>query len=101
MSCPRCQRNVVSIPCPDRGESASDIAHAHVHAGGCIAPMSSLAVAGFVVAFFVGVIGFALSWSSYCQIEASGGAHGGRGLSIAGMAIGLIVSVAQVIWWLA
>jgi hypothetical protein len=70
------------------------------NSGGGGRPMNGLAIAGFITAFFCGIVGLILSIKARGQIKASGGALGGWGfttggiiVSIIGLAIALIYSV--------
>jgi Zn-finger nucleic acid-binding protein len=51
---------------------------------------SSVAIAGFVLAFFCGPLGLFLSWMGLREVQRSGGSVGGEGLAKAG----IIVSIA-------
>jgi hypothetical protein len=72
--------------------------------GGANRPPNGLAIAGFISAFFCGIVGLILSIKARGQIKASGGAQGGWGfttggiiVSIVGLAIAVIYLTAVII----
>lgn len=61
------------------------------------APVSGLAVAALVVAFFAPLIGLILGYSARKDINNSQGAKGGRGVATAAIALGWIFTIIGVI----
>jgi hypothetical protein len=54
---------------------------------------SGMAVAGFVLSFFCGLLGLIFSIVGYNETKNSGGAVGGAGLAIAGIVISIVSMV--------
>ncbi len=55
-----------------------------------------LAIVGFILAFFVSVAGIIVSAIALGQIKRTG--EGGRGLAIAGVIVGIVVTLIWVVW---
>ncbi|MCL2869951.1 DUF4190 domain-containing protein [Candidatus Saccharibacteria bacterium] len=56
---------------------------------------NTLAIVGFILSFFTGVIGIVLSAVAYAQIRKTG--EGGKGLALAGIILGSILTIVGVI----
>lgn len=53
-------------------------------------PPNGLAIAGFITAFFCGIVGLILSIKARKQIDESGGTQGGRGFTTGGIIVSII-----------
>ena len=63
--------------------------------------MHNLAITGFVLSFFCGIAGLIVSLIARSQINASGGALGGRGFTTAGIFISIASTIVNTIWIIA
>lgn len=61
--------------------------------GGYAAPTAGIAIAAFVLTFFVPLIGLILGYAARKEIAQSNGAKGGRGLASAAIALGWIFTL--------
>jgi hypothetical protein len=59
---------------------------------------SVLAIVGFIVAFFISLVGLILSIIALVQIKRTG--ERGRGLALAGVILGAVFLVFQIIGWI-
>jgi len=66
--------------------------------GGGNRPPNGLAIAGFISAFFCGIVGLILSIKARGQIKASGGAQGGWGFTTGGIIVSIIMMAIYLIW---
>jgi Domain of unknown function (DUF4190) len=57
---------------------------------------NTLAIVGFILAFFISVAGIIVSAIALGQIKKTG--EGGRGLAIGGVIVGIVVTLIYVIW---
>jgi hypothetical protein len=57
---------------------------------------SGMAIAGFILSFFGGILGLVFSILGYNEAKNSGGAVGGQGLGLAG----IIISIVMMVFWL-
>ena len=64
-------------------------------------PMHNLAITGFVLAFICGIVGTIISIVARSQINASGGAVGGKGFTTAGIIVGIGMTVTQILYGIA
>ncbi len=64
-------------------------------------PMHSLAISGFIAAFFCGIVGLILSIKARGQINASDGALGGYGFTTAGIIVSIVSLIMNTLWVLA
>ena len=103
MSCPRCG----SVMAPGAGFCSSCGMNLGGGPQGMMPPTmtppmpqrtSGLAIAGFIVSFFCGVVGLVLSILGRNECKRSGGAVGGGGLAIAGIVISALHLVAAVLY---
>jgi len=53
-------------------------------------PPNSLAISGFICAFFCGIVGLILSIKARGQIRACGGAQGGWGFTTGGIIVSIV-----------
>lgn len=58
---------------------------------------SGLAIAGFVLSFFIGILGLIFSVLGYNEVKRSNGAVKGQGLAIAGIVISIITTLIMVL----
>jgi Flp pilus assembly pilin Flp len=58
---------------------------------------NTMAIVGFILAFFFSIVGGILGVIALGQIKNSGGREGGRGLAIAAVIIGLILPLVAVV----
>jgi hypothetical protein len=61
-------------------------------------PMNSLAVVGFILAFLCAPVGVILSFVARSQINNSGGTQGGKGFTMAGIIIGIINTIINIVY---
>src|SRR5579883_3500204 len=59
---------------------------------------STTAIAGFVSAFFCGVLGLILSLLAYGECKRSNGKVGGEGLTVAGIVVSCVLGVVQLVY---
>jgi hypothetical protein len=64
-------------------------------------PMNSLAIVGFILAFLCAPVGMILSFVARSQINNSGGTQGGKGFTMAGIIIGIINTVINIVYVIA
>src|SRR5580704_7892796 len=90
MNCPTCRAAVPdgSTVCPT---CATSLAAAGVPVAA--ARTSGMAIAGFVLSFFCGILGLIFSILGLSQCNRSNGAVKGKGLAIAGMVISIVTLV--------
>lgn len=60
---------------------------------------SGMAIAGFVLSFFCGVLGLIFSIIGYNEVKRSNGTVGGGGLALAGIIISIIGLVLGILWF--
>jgi hypothetical protein len=60
---------------------------------------SGMAIAGFVLAFFCGLLGLIFSIIGYNQVKRSGGMVTGGGLAMAGIIISIVHLVGWILWF--
>jgi zinc ribbon protein len=60
---------------------------------------SGMAIAGFVLSFFCGVLGLIFSILGYNEVKRSNGMVGGGGLALAGIIISIISLVGGLLWF--
>lgn len=59
---------------------------------------SGMAIAGFVLSFFCGLLGLIFSAVAMSQIKKSNGALKGNGLAIAGLVISIVAILINLVW---
>lgn len=86
-------------PPPMAGSPAQFNPHQYQTPLAAQAPRSTngLAIAGFVISLFFGIIGLVLSAIALSQINRTG--QEGKGLAIAGIVIGAASTIIGVLWW--
>lgn len=60
---------------------------------------SGMAIAGFVLSFFCGLLGLIFSIIGYNQVKKSNGALTGGGLALAGIIISSLSLLGTIAWW--
>ena len=63
--------------------------------------MNSLAIVGFILAFVCAPVGLILSFVARSQINNSGGTQGGKGFTTAGIILGIIFTIINIIYGIA
>jgi hypothetical protein len=60
---------------------------------------SGMAIAGFVLSFFCGLLGLIFSCIGYSECKKSNGTVTGEGLAIAGIVISILGFLLSIVWW--
>lgn len=60
---------------------------------------SGMAVAGFILSFFCGLLGLIFSILGYNECKRSQGAVGGEGLALAGIIISILSILGGIVYW--
>jgi Domain of unknown function (DUF4190)/zinc-ribbon domain len=60
---------------------------------------SGMAIAGFVLSFFCGLLGLIFSCIGYSECKKSNGQVTGEGLAIAGIVISILQLLMGIVWW--
>jgi hypothetical protein len=60
---------------------------------------SGMAIAGFVLSFFCGLLGLIFSCIGYSECKKSNGTVNGEGLAIAGIIISILQFLLGIVWW--
>jgi hypothetical protein len=64
-----------------------------------VARTSGMAIAGFILSFFCGVLGLIFSILGHNEVKRSNGTVGGGGLALAGIIISILQLVGGVLWF--
>lgn len=96
--CSQCATNLMAPPgMPGPGMPRAPMSMPGMYGAPPVATRTSgMAIAGFVLSFFCGLLGLIFSILGYNEVKRSNGMVGGGGLALAG----IIISVLQLVGWI-